>query len=130
MNSKKNYTYLKYRNTYNLQNNFLNFLTSKNIFITLQYFRDILGIFLKQTFVECSPNILETFLRDYWNLPNDHPLLLSNHILLMQKKNLFHQEPFKKSFPLKSSLDVPNTATLGEHSVNIPGILRASREIG
>ena len=30
----------------NPQNNFLNFLTSKNIFITLQYSGDILGMFL------------------------------------------------------------------------------------
>ena len=70
----------------NPQNNFLNFLTSKNIFITLQYSGDILGIFLKQTFVECSSNILETLLRDYWNLPKDQHLLLSNHTLLTQKK--------------------------------------------
>ena len=48
----------------NPQNNFSNFLTSKNIFITLQYSKDILGIFLKQTFVECSSNILETLLCD------------------------------------------------------------------
>ena len=40
----------------NPQNNFLNFLTSKNIFITLQYSVDIIGIFLKQTFVESSDN--------------------------------------------------------------------------
>ena len=43
---------------------FLDFLTSKNIFITLQYSGDIPGIFLKQTFVECSSNILETLRRD------------------------------------------------------------------
>ena len=102
---------------------FQNFLTSKNIFITLQYSGDILGIFLKQTFVECSSNILETLLRDYWNLPKDQHLLLSNHTLLTQKQ-LFHRELFKKSFPLKCSLDVTNIATLREHSANIPGILR------
>ena len=66
----------------NPQNKFLNFLTSKNIFITLQYYGDILGILLKQTFVECSSNILETFLRDYWNSPKDQHLLLSNHTIL------------------------------------------------
>ena len=49
----------------NPQNNFLNFLTSKNIFITLQYSGYILGIFLKQTFEECSSNILETLIHDY-----------------------------------------------------------------
>ena len=49
----------------NPQNNFLNFLTSKNIFIILQYSGDILGIFLKETFMEYSSNILETLLRDY-----------------------------------------------------------------
>ena len=90
----------------NLQNNFLNFLISKNIFITLQYSGDILGILLKQTFVECSSNILETLLRDYWNLPKDQHLLLSNHTLLTQKY-LFHRELLKKSFPLKCPLNVP-----------------------
>ena len=60
----------------NPQYNFLNFLASKNIFITLQYSGDILEIFLEQTFVECSSNIMETLLRDYWNLPKDQHLLL------------------------------------------------------
>ena len=90
----------------NPQNNFLSFLTSKNIFITLQYSRDTLRIFLKQTFVECSSNILETLLRDYWNLPKGQHFLSSNHLLLTQKQ-LFHWEFFKKSFSLKCSLNVP-----------------------
>ena len=81
----------------NPQNNFLNFLTSKNIFITLQYSGDILGIFLKQTFVECSSNILETLLRDYWNLSKDQHLLLSNHTILTQRQ-LFHLELSEKVF--------------------------------
>ena len=64
----------------NPQNNFLNFLTYKNVFITLQYSGDILGIFLKQTFLKCSSNILETLLRDYWNLPkSQHLLLFADH---------------------------------------------------
>ena len=78
----------------NPQNNYLNFSASKNIFITLQYLQDILGIFLKETFVECSSNILKKLLRDYWNLPKDQHLLLSNHTLLTQKQ-LFHWEVFK-----------------------------------
>ena len=49
----------------NLQNNFWNFLTSENIFIIFQYSGDILGTCLKQTFVECFSNILETLLCDY-----------------------------------------------------------------
>ena len=81
----------------NPQINFLNFLTSKNIFIILNYSEDILGIFLKQTFVEYSSNILEILLRDYWNLPKDQLLLLSNHTLLTQKQ-LFHREIFKNLF--------------------------------
>ena len=81
----------------NPQNNFLNFLTSKNIFITLQYSGDILGIFLKQTFVEYSSNILETLLRYCWKLPKDHNLSLSNHTLLTQRQ-LFHRELFKIFF--------------------------------
>ena len=68
----------------NPQINFLNFLTAKNIFITLQYSRDILGIFLKQTFVEYSSNIVERLLRDYWNFLKDKHLLLSYHTLLTQ----------------------------------------------
>ena len=90
----------------NQQNNFLNFLTSKNILITLQYSGDVLGIFLKQTFLGCPSNILETLPRDYWNLPKDQHLLLSNHTLLTQKQ-LFHRELLKKSFPLKCPLNVP-----------------------
>ena len=81
----------------NPQINFLNFLTAKNIFIILHYSEDILGIFLKQTFVEYSSNILEILLRDYWNLPKDQLLLLSNHTLLTQKQ-LFHREIFKNLF--------------------------------
>ena len=79
---------------HNPQNNFLNFLTFKNIFITLQYSGDILGIFLKQTFVEWLSNILETLLHDYWNL-------------LLTQKQRFYREIFEKSFPLKFSLNVP-----------------------
>ena len=75
--------------------------------------------------MECSSNILETLLRDYWNLPKDQHFLLSNHTLLTQKQ-LFHQVLLKKSLPLKYSLDVPNIATLREHSANIYGILRVS----
>ena len=102
----------------NPQNHVLNFSTSKNIFITLQCSRDMLGIFLKQTFVECSTNILETLLRDL----RDQHLLLPNHTLLTRKQ-LFHQELFN-SPNAQCSLDIPNIATLREHSANIPGILR------
>ena len=45
---------------------------------------------------------METLLHDYWNLPKDQHLLLSNHTPLTQKQ-LFHRELFKKSFPLKCS---------------------------
>ena len=83
---------------------------------------------LKQTFVEDSSNILETLLCDYWNLPKDQHLLLSNHTLLTQKQ-LFHRELFQNSFSLKCSLNVPNIATLREHSANIPAILRAGWEV-
>ena len=104
----------------NPQNNFWNFLTSKNIFITLQYSGDILGIFLKQTFPECSSNILETLLRDYWSLPKD-------------QKTTFPLRTFKKIFSLKMfpkcSLDVLNIATLGKHTANILDILHAGLEV-
>ena len=88
------------------QNNFLNILTSWKYFHNLTILWGILGIFLKQKFVEWSLNILETLLCDYWNLPKDQHLLLSNHTLLTQKQ-LFHWEFFKKHFSLKCSLNVP-----------------------
>ena len=56
-------------------------------------------------FVECSWNVLETLVCDYWNLPKDQHLLLSN--TLLTQKQRFHQEIFKKSFPLKYSLNAP-----------------------
>ena len=68
------------------QNNFFNYLTSKTIFITLQYSGDILGVFVKQTFVECSSNILETLLSDYWHFPKDQNLLfwVGNKFFILQ----------------------------------------------
>ena len=63
----------------NPRNNFLDFLNPKNVLITLQYSGDILGIFLKQAFVKCSLNTLETLFRDYCNLPKDQHFLLSNY---------------------------------------------------
>ena len=74
---------------------FWTFWLHKNIFITLQYSGNILGIFLKQKFVECSSNILETLLCDYWNLPKDQHLSSSNHTLLT--KNNFSIENFFKN---------------------------------
>ena len=85
----------------------MNFLTSyKNIFKTLQYSGDILGIFLKQKFLQCFSNVLETLLCDYWNLPKDQHSLSSNRTLLIQKQ-LFHREFLKKYFPLTCSPNVP-----------------------
>ena len=96
--------------------------------MTLQYSRDILRIMSKQKFVECSSNILETLLCDYWNLPKVQHLLSSHHTLLTQKQ-LFHREFVKKIFSFKMfpkcSLDTWNIATLREHSASIPGIFRA-----
>ena len=106
---------------HNPQNNFLNFLTPKNIFITLQYTRDIFGIFLKHTFVECSSNILETLLRNFRNLRKDQHLLLSNHTLLTEKQ-LFHRELFQKSFALKCFLNVPWISKLLQRWWNTQGI--------
>ena len=112
----------------NPQNNLSNFLTFKHFFITFQYFGDILGIFFKRTFVECSSNTLEKLFHDYWYLPKDQLLLLPNHTILTQKQ-LLNRELFKNCFSFKmfpkSSLDVPSIATLREHSTNIPGILPA-----
>ena len=85
---------------------FRTFWHHKNIFIALKYSENILGMILKQTFVECSSIILETLLYDYWNLPKDQRSLLSNQTLLTQKK-LFLWELLKKFFPLNCSLNVP-----------------------
>ena len=87
----------------NSQNNFLNFLTSKKYFHNLTIF---LGVFLKQKFVECSSNTLETMFCEYWDLPKDQHLLMSNHTLLTQIQ-LFYRELFKNFFPVKCSLNVP-----------------------
>ena len=103
----------------NPQNNFLKFVTSRNIFLTWQYSRDILGILLKLT---CFSNILEILLRDYWNLPKDQHLLLSNHTLLTQKK-IFQWELSKKSLPLKCSLNVSWMSRTLEHLENIQRML-------
>ena len=96
----------------NKQSNLLDFLTSKTI--TLQYSRDILGIFLKQTFVECSWNILQTLLRDYWNFPKDQYLILSNHTLF-NTKTTFQSRNFLKTFSLKFSLNVPSMSQILQH---------------
>ena len=103
-----------------------NFLTSKKIFITLQYSGDALRIFLKQTFVECSSNILETFIRDSWDVSKETFIIKSYTFIA---KTTFPSRTFKKFFSFKMSpkcsLDAPNIATLREHSANIPGILCA-----
>ena len=66
----------------NPQNNFLNFLTSKYLFITLKYSGDMLGMNIFETNICGMPlDNLETLFRDYWNLPKDQHFLL-NHTLL------------------------------------------------
>ena len=65
--------------------------------MALQYSGDILGIFLKQIFVECSSNYPVTLLCDYWNLAKDQHLLFSNHTLLTQKQ-IFRQKIFFFNF--------------------------------
>ena len=100
---------------------FWTFWFHKTIFITLQYSGNILGMFLKQKSVECSSNILETLLCDYWNLPKDQHLLLSNHTLLTQKQHN-HWEFHKKYFPLKCSpkfLWMPGTLQHWENTQRI-----------
>ena len=108
----------------NLENNFLNFLTSQKHFHKLIMFRGYLwNIFeteIRGIFLECSGNItlwlLEFAKRSTF-------VIVKSYILI--QKQLFHWKLFKNSFPLKCSLDVPNIATLRELSANIPGILRA-----
>ena len=103
----------------NSQNNFLNFLTSKKYFHNLTI---LLGVFLKQKFVECSSNTLETMFCEYWDLPKDQHLLMSNHTLLTQIQ-LFYRELFKNFFSCemfpKCSLNARNIATLREHTQRI-----------
>ena len=94
------------------------------IIITLQYSGDIL-IFLKQKFVKCSLNILETLLCDYWNLPKEQHLFSSNHTFLTRKQ-FFYREFVKIYFRWKCSLNVPGCpehcsveGTLSKYSQNI-----------
>ena len=61
------------------------FSLHENIFITLQYCEGILEIFWNRN-VECSSNILEILLCDYWNLPKNQHLLSPNHTLSVQKQ--------------------------------------------
>ena len=84
---------------------FRQFFLQKHFRILKKHSGNIRGMILKQTFVECSSKILETLLCDYWNLPKDQYLLLSNHTLLTEKQ-LFHGELFIKFFSLKCSLNV------------------------
>ena len=89
----------------NPQNNFLTFWLHKNILITLQYSGDILAIFLKQKFVECSSNILETLL---WLLEfAKRSTFVTVKWNTQHKINFSIENFFKKYFPLKFSLNVP-----------------------
>ena len=91
----------------NPQNNFLNFLTSKNIFMPLQYSENILEIFLKQTFVVCSSNILGNITLWLMEFAKRSTFVIIKSYNF-NTKQLFRREFFKKSFPLKFSLNVPS----------------------
>ena len=80
-----------------LQDNlgFLSFLFDFIRIIILQYSGDILRIFLKQKFVECSTNILEILLCDQWNLPK------RSIFVIVKRKNNFYIENFLKIFSFK-----------------------------
>ena len=100
----------------NPQNNFLNFLTIKNIFIPWYIFEiDIRGMFL-----EYSENITSRLLELKMNI------CYYQVIHFKRKKQLFHRELFKKSFHVKWSLIIPGCPehcnaeeTLSEYSRNI-----------
>ena len=66
--------------------------------MALQYSGDILRIFLKQIFVECSSNYPVIVLCHYWNLAKDQHLFFSNHTLLAQKQIFRQKFFFKKIF--------------------------------
>ena len=104
----------------NPQINFLNSLTSKNIFITLKYSGDILGISLKQTFVEYSSNIVEFAKRSTFFIIKSYTFNTKTTFLSRTFEKIFSFKMFPKCF-----LDVPNIGTLREHTSNIPGMLRA-----
>ena len=106
----------------------MNFLTSENIFITLQYSGDILeiifetdicGIFLEY-FVNITSWLLKFAKRSTFVVIKSYTF---------NTKATFPSRTFWKIFSFKMFpkcyLDVPRIATLREHSVNIPGILRA-----
>ena len=66
----------------------------------------MLGIFLKQKFVEFSLNILEMLICNCCNLPKYQHMLSSNHTLLTQKQ-FCYREFSKKYFALTCFLNVP-----------------------
>ena len=107
----------------NPQNNFLNFLTSKNIFITLQYSGDI-ETDNRGMFLEYSGNITKWLLEFA-----ERSTFVIIKSYTFNTKATFPSRTFKKIFSLKMftkcSLDVLNIVTLREHTANIPRILRA-----
>ena len=70
--------------------------------------------------MECSLNILETLLRDYWNFP----LSIWYYHTLLTQKQLFHRDVSKKSFPVKCSLNVPGISWTLQHWTNTQRIFR------
>ena len=77
---------------------------------------------MKQKFVECYSNILETLLCDYWNFPKGQHLFSSNHTFLTQTQ-LFLREFLEGIFSLKIFPGSPEHSnvegTLNEYSQNI-----------
>ena len=106
----------------NPQNNFLNFFTSKNIFITLQIFWgypwNILEIDIHGMFLKYSGNITSWLLEF---VKRSTFVTIKSHAF--NTKTTFPSRTFKKSFPLKCSLNVPEhynaEGTLIEYSRNI-----------
>ena len=76
----------------------------------LSFTRDILGIFLKQKFVECSSNIT------WWLLElAKRSTFAINKSYTFKQKQLFHREFFKKPIPLRCSLNVPWMSRTSQH---------------
>ena len=113
----------------NPQNNFLHFLTSWKHFYNLTIFRgypwNIFETEIRWIFVEYFGNIA------LWLLEFDRrsTFVFVVNSYIFNTKTTFPSRICEKIFSLKMfpkcSLDVRNSATLWEHSANIPGILRA-----
>ena len=103
---------------YNGKNNVFHFLTSKSFFVTLKYSGDSLGIFLKQTLVECSEEHsknITSWLLDFVKKST----FISINLCTFNTKTTFHRKPFNKIFSFTWTKHCNAEGPLNEYSQNI-----------